>query len=97
LYLFKVDHNLLDGSVPEISSLTNLGRFYIDHNRIGGFLPYPPSSLQLASVCPNPLTFPSMVIGVDPKWSAATGYSPWWAAPFASNACDDLFNDAFDP
>jgi hypothetical protein len=38
-----------------------------------------------------------MVIGVDPKWSAITGYSPWWTAPFASNACDDLFNDAFDP
>jgi hypothetical protein len=96
LVVFSVGHNRLEGSVPELIGLTNLQLFDIANNRLEGYLPYPPPNLQLALVCPNPLTFPSVVVGVDPKWDAATGYSPWWAAPFASNACDDLFTNDFE-
>jgi hypothetical protein len=29
----------------------------------------------------------------DDAWNVATGFSPWWATPFANNRCDDIFTD----
>ena len=65
-------------------------------NRLTGPVPPVPSGLLpgYARLCPNTLdTTPS---GNDAGWNLATGYSPWWAVPYANNNCDDLFSNGFN-
>lgn len=96
LTYFYVDDNHLSGSIPSLAGLTSLGEFYVSNNQLTGMVPMPPSNLEVGSsaLCPNLLdAIPS---NNDAGWDAATGYTPWWAVPHASNQCDGIFTDGFD-
>lgn len=96
LQVFSVSGNQLTGPIPDLSNLTALSDFYVRMNRLSGPVPPVPKNSQSfrASLCPNPLdTTPGPN---DADWNSATGHTPWWAAPFATNLCDDLFADAFE-
>jgi Leucine-rich repeat (LRR) protein len=96
LQAFSVHGNQLTGPIPDLSNLTALSDFYVHMNGLSGSVPPVPENSQSfrASLCPNSLdTTPS---ANDAGWNAATGHTPWWAAPFATNLCDDLFADAFE-
>ena len=95
LSAFDVSYNILTGSIPDPSSLQFLSEFNVGANMLTGAVPPAPTNPYAAVVlCPNPLdTTPGPY---DGDWSASTGYSPWWATPYASNACDDLFTSQFD-
>jgi hypothetical protein len=59
-------------------------------------LPAAPPNLfpGYSALCPNPLdTTPS---GNDVAWNQATGYTPWWATPYANALCDDIFTSRFE-
>ena len=93
---FGVSSNQLTGTIPDLSALTKLADFAIDRNNISGPVPVAPSALAVgnAALCPNPLdTTPS---ANDAAWSTATGFTPWWATPYATNKCDDTFTSGFD-
>ena len=94
LNVFDVDHNNLSGPIPSLTGLTNLGEFYVDYNRLTGAVPAVPTSGMLARLCSNLLDLtPS---AYDAAWNTATGLTHWWATPFSSNRCDELFNNDFE-
>ncbi len=91
LYL-DVSRNQLSGTIPPLPS--NLHYFYAALNRLSGPVPDPPATLASASLCPNLLdTAPQ---AFDAIWDAATAHTPWWATPFASNRCDEIYFDEFE-
>jgi len=62
-------------------------------NMLTGPVPAAPPSGN-AVLCPNPLdTSPSQY---DADWNARTGHTPWWATPYDTNVCDDLFTSRFE-
>ena len=84
--------NRLSGPVPALNA--NLANFYVGYNSLSGSLPPAPTALTSASLCPNALdTTPQPAI--DPAWNAATFITPWWATPFATNRCDEIFFNDF--
>jgi hypothetical protein len=95
---FAVGDNRLTGQIPDLSGLVSLLSFRVGGNRLSGSVPAfpqndvtgPPSS----SLCPNALDTTPGPNDID--WDTQTGYTPWWAAPYANNLCDDIFTDAFD-
>jgi hypothetical protein len=91
--------NAFSGSLPSLGSNAELYRLDVGGNRLSGAIPAAPAMLYAAPVlsastlCPNGFTLtPS---ANDAGWNAATGYTPWWATPFANNLCDDLFFSGF--
>ena len=96
LVTFDVEHNQLSGAIPDLSGLSSLLAFRVGDNRLTGVVPAFPQNSGGApsSLCPNPLdTTPGPN---DADWDTHTGYTPWWATPYANNLCDDIFTDAFD-
>jgi hypothetical protein len=92
---FYVDDNKLTGSIPPLSGLPKLAYFFAGNNQLTGAIPAAPSALVSAGLCPNPLsTTPQPAI--DPAWDTATGFTPWWATPSASNECDEIFLGVFE-
>jgi Leucine-rich repeat (LRR) protein len=92
---FFAKNNQLTGTIPDLTGLTSLQLFVVGNNKLTGPVPASPAGLlaNLSALCPNPLdTTPS---ANDVGWDAATGYTPWWAAPYANNQCDDLFTNRF--
>jgi hypothetical protein len=78
-----------------LSGLSNLRQFHVEFNLLTGGIPAAPPSLISASLCPNPLdTTPQP--NIDSAWNQAAGFTPWWAQPFATNRCDDLFYSNLD-
>lgn len=92
---FVVYDNQLTGTIPALSGLTTLKYFWVHANRLTGSVPTAPPNLQSASLCPNPLTIVSQP-SIDPAWDLATGNTPWWATPFPTNQCDELFYNDFE-
>lgn len=95
---FDVEQNELTGTIPDLSSLASLLAFRVGHNRLSGAVPaFPENAVTgpaASTLCPNPLdTTPGPN---DAGWDAQTGYTPWWAAPYANNLCDDIFTGVFD-
>jgi len=95
LSYFSVSGNRLTGPIPDLSNLIALNHFHVRMNKLSGPVPAAPNFQPgRASLCPNPLdTTPGPN---DAGWNAATGHTPWWATPFATNLCDDLFADTFE-
>ncbi len=96
LVQFSVSGNQLTGAIPDLSTLSALQFFYVGRNQLSGSLPNPPTTNSLiaggSNLCPNSFT----TFTDNAGWDAATGVTPWWATPFANNACDDLFNNGFE-
>jgi hypothetical protein len=96
LWWFNVWGNDLGGPLPVLSDLTNMRYFLVGANQFTGLVPAaPPSTLTAAQLCPNRLTIVSQPT-IDPAWDAATGSAPWWATPFPTNSCDELFYGDFE-
>jgi len=98
LQAFGVENNQLTGPIPDLSSLVSLLSFRVGGNRLSGSLPaFPQNDVTgppTSSLCPNAIdTTPGPN---DAGWDTQTGYTPWWATPYADNLCDDIFTDAFD-
>ena len=93
LLYFSVSKNQLSGPVPSLGA--NLNAFYVAYNSLSGPLPAAPASLTSASLCPNALDTTAQP-AIDPAWNAATSITPWWAVPFATNRCDEIFFNEFD-
>lgn len=92
---FDVDSNQLTGPIPDIATLPALTNFYVAANRLSGAVPTAPASLSDATLCPNLLdTTPQP--SIDPAWDTATGRTPWWAVPHATNECDETFANGFE-
>jgi len=100
LQVISVTNNRLTGTIPALTGSTNLYHIGLGGNRITGAVPAAPSSLATplaywpSTLCANPLT--TTPSGNDSGWNAATGSTPWWAMPFATNRCDDIFNNGFE-
>ena len=92
---FEVSSNRLSGHIPSLTNLTSLFVFYVNDNLLSGTVPSAPASLAMAALCPNRLTIVSQP-AIDPAWNAATNTTPWWATPFSTNACDELFYGDFE-
>jgi len=92
---FEVSSNRLSGAIPSLANLTNLFVFYVDDNLLSGVVPSAPNGLGMAALCPNRLTIVSQP-AIDPAWNAATNTTPWWARPFPTSACDELFYGDFE-
>ena len=101
LLVLAVDHNLLTGGLPSLSATAKLHHFDVDANNLSGAVPAAPASLHTplaywpSVLCANALTTTASVN--DAGWNSATGFSPWWATPYANNKCDDIFTDRFEP
>ena len=97
LYDFDAATNQLSGSIPSLSGLTHLAYFLVGGNQLTGAVPSAPANLVggQSTLCSN-LFDTSPQPAIDPAWDAATGHSPWWATPSASNNCDDVFTDGFE-
>jgi hypothetical protein len=101
LLVLTVDHNLLTGSLPSFSATSRLHHFDAGGNNLSGAVPTAPASLYVplaywpSVLCANSLT--TTASGNDAGWNVATGFNPWWATPYASNKCDDIFTDRFGP
>jgi hypothetical protein len=100
LVRLSVNRNRLTGAIPDVSGLPALHNLNAGFNQLTGPVPAAPASLytplafSLSKLCPNPLsTSPS---ANDAGWNAATGFTSWWATPYPSNRCDDLFVGKFD-
>jgi hypothetical protein len=97
LVTFEAENNQMTGSVPDLSGLASLVAFRVGNNRLSGPVPaFPENGITgpYSTLCPNPLdTTPGPN---DASWDTHTGYTPWWATPYANNLCDDIFTDAFD-
>jgi len=103
LYQYDVSFNDLTGSIPTLTHASGLILFRANNNRLTGPVPTAPASLNSgplagllgpSSLCPNLLsTNPS---GNDAGWNTATGYTPWYASPYANNLCDDIFTAVFE-
>jgi hypothetical protein len=92
LAYLDVSKNQLSGTIPALPS--TLGYFYAALNHLTGAVPNPPVSLSSASLCPNPLdTTPQ---AFDSIWDSATAHTPWWATPFATNHCDEIYFNFFE-
>jgi hypothetical protein len=93
-----LERNSLSGTIPVLPP--NLYSAQLGFNRLSGAVPaapatlYTPAAFASSTLCPNPLTISASAN--DAGWNAATGFSPWWATPFASNRCDDLQADGFE-
>lgn len=86
--------NQLTAFPQDLSNEPELTSLIISNNQITGKIPAAPKSLMDAAVCPNPLDVTPQS-SFDGAWDAATGVSPWWATPYATNACDELFHSDF--
>jgi Leucine-rich repeat (LRR) protein len=100
LLKFVADHNLLSGSIPSLSAASGLLQVNLASNRLTGSVPaatlnlYTPLAWAPSSLCANPLNLaPS---ANDAGWNAATGFTPWWATPHASNQCDGIMTGTFE-
>lgn len=99
LLVFSVDHNQLTGSPPILSASGKLHHVDFGDNKLSGSLVSAPSSLYTpltfspSTLCAN--SFSTSPSSNDAGWNAATGFVPWWAVPYSSNACDDIFTDEF--
>lgn len=92
LSYLALSRNRLSGTIPSLPA--GLHYFYAAWNRLSGAVPNPPVGLSSASLCPNLLdTTPQPF---DAVWNAATGNTPWWATPFATNRCDEIYFGEFD-
>lgn len=96
----RLFHNRFAGSIPNLSGSPSLYHADFGNNQLTGVIPAAPSSLfsplafSPSVLCPNPLnTAPN---ANDPGWDAATDFTPWYATPYANNACDDIFTDSFE-
>lgn len=98
LLRLDLDRNGLTGTIPALPATLYSARF--GFNKLTGSVPvapvplYTPAAFASSTLCPNPLT--TTAGANDAGWNAATGYAPWWAAPFASNRCDDLHASGFE-
>lgn len=95
LELFAASHNDLTGTIPSLTGAA-LRQVFLQNNRLSGDVPTAPSNMypNSSTLCPNLLnTIPSTK---DAAWNNATGHFPWWANPYANNACDDLFTDGLE-
>jgi len=96
---FFANSNQLTGSIPSLAGKNILQYFYAGANKLSGAVPSAPASLQGASLCPNLLDVTPQPT-IDPMWNSLMHYppSPWWASPYSTNQCDDLFTDGLgDP
>jgi hypothetical protein len=93
LKYFSVFKNLLSGPFPALNN--NLSSLYVGYNSLTGALPAAPTALGSASLCPNALDTTAQP-GIDPAWSTASSITPWWATPFATNRCDEIYFNEFD-
>lgn len=95
-----VDHNQLTGPIPSLASAASLLHVDVGMNRLTGAVPAAPASLYAplpwapSVLCANPLS--TAASANDAGWDAATGSTPWWAAPTASNECDEILSGTFD-
>jgi len=100
LLRFVADHNQLTGSIPSLSAASGLLQINLAANRLTGNVPAAPANLYTpqawapSSVCANPLNLTSSAN--DAGWNAATGHTPWWATPHASNECDGIMTGGFE-
>jgi len=100
LLKFVADHNEITGSIPALSAATSLFQISLGANHLTGSVPAAPASLYTplpwarSSLCANPLNLASSAN--DAGWNAATGFTPWWATPYASNTCDDIMTETFE-
>ena len=100
LLRFVADHNQLTGSIPSLSAASGLLQINLAANRLTGNVPAAPANLYTpqawapSSVCANPLNLASSAN--DAGWNAATGFTPWWATPHASNECDGIMTGGFE-
>jgi len=98
LLRLALERNSLSGTIPALPP--SLYSAQLGFNRLSGAVPaapatlYTPAAFASSTLCPNPLTISASAN--DAGWNAATGFSPWWATPFASNRCDDLQADGFE-
>lgn len=92
---FIVFNNHLTGPIPSLSELTNLNGFFVNDNELTGPVPAVAAGRpRSARLCPNRLdTTPT---ANDAAWDTATQTTPWWATPFSSNRCDEVFFNGFD-
>jgi hypothetical protein len=95
LVWFDVGNNNLGGPLPALSDLTSMQLFVVGGNQLTGLVPAAPPNGSQAQLCPNRFTIVSQPT-IDPAWDAATGNTPWWATPFATNSCDELFYGDFE-
>lgn len=98
LFDLEVADNQLTGALPAVSG-AELHHVDVGGNRLSGGVPtassslYTPLAFAPSILCPNGLsTSPS---ANDAGWNLATGSAPWWATPYLSNRCDDIFTDRF--
>lgn len=96
LQRFDVGTNNLTGPIPSLTGLINLDSFLVGGNKLTGPVPAVPTTghPNFAILCPNRLDLTPTAN--DTAWNTATGTTPWWATPFRSNRCDDLFNTSFE-
>jgi len=94
LETLDVSNNQLTAFPQDLGSAHELIVLGISNNLIRGKIPTAPTSLEYATICPNPLDITPQP-GIDEAWDAATGVSPWWAAPTAINSCDEIFQSDF--
>ena len=98
LLRLALERNNLSGTIAALP--TGLYSAQLGFNRLSGAVPaapatlYTPAAFASSTLCPNPLN--TSASANDAGWNAATGFSPWWANPFATNRCDDLQADGFD-
>ena len=92
---FIVRDNHLEGPIPSLSELTSVQEFDVSANQLTGLVPAAPPNVSFAQLCPNRLTIIDQP-SVDSVWDAATGSTPWWATPFATNSCDELLFGDFE-
>jgi hypothetical protein len=92
LQYFSVSKNQLSGPFPALDD--KAAYIFVGYNKLTGALPTAPTALLGASLCPNALNTTAQP-AIDPAWNAATGITPWWAIPFATNRCDEIFFNDF--
>jgi len=97
LVSFSAASNQLTGPIPSLAGVNILQYLYVGANQLSGAVPSAPETLRGASLCPNLLDTTSQPT-IDTMWNSLTYYTPWWAIPYSTNECDDLFTDGFgDP
>ena len=79
LVYFYVHQNQLTGQIPpSLAALTKLRFLQVHNNQLVGAPPLPPSSLEVAIMCPNPLRN-STDAAINAAWDPITGNgnNPW--------------------
>jgi hypothetical protein len=95
LKIFDVSSNQLTGKIPDLAHLVSLQSFLVGNNKLSGSVPAAPTSMMLASLCPNPLTIASQP-DIDLAWNKATGDTPWWSKSFSDSRCTEATQTAAD-